>query len=80
MTEKSDCSIDIRDVGILEFSARLHKLRMNKGVSLKEVAEGTGLSVATISCYESGRRYPSKQAGLKLVKYFGVEWADLFAR
>ena len=69
---------NFREVGILEFSARLHKLRTNKGLSLTQVAKDTGLSLASISSYESGRRYPSKKVGAKLVEYFGIEWDDLF--
>lgn len=70
----------IREANILEVSARLHKLRVNKGLSLSQVSKDTGLSVASISYYESGRRYPSVAVGKKLVAYFGVEWDDIFGK
>lgn len=69
-----------RDANILDVSTRLHKLRVNKKLTLAKVSEGTGISITLLSYFESGRRYPSINAGKKLVEFFGVSWETVFGK
>ena len=53
-------------------SERLKELRNSKGLTQKELAEATGLSVASIISYENGLRKPNFKALTVLEEYFGV--------
>lgn len=52
------------------FSERLKKLRGSK--TLKEVAEGIGISHTSLVYYEKGQRTPEAKMLYKLCKYYGV--------
>lgn len=51
---------------------RIRELRLEKGVSLDQMSNGTGLNRATINNYENGKTEPKLKTWLKLANYFGV--------
>lgn len=53
-------------------SENLRNLRKSKGLTQRELAEVTGLSVHAINSYESGRREPNSKAMAALESYFHV--------
>ena len=56
----------------MEFKQALKELRMAKGLSQKELAKETGLSLSVIGKWEIGLREPSGNTLIILAKYFGV--------
>lgn len=54
------------------FKERLKELRKSKGLSQKQLAEKTGISVHTINSYESGRRDPNTKNVQILQDFFQV--------
>lgn len=54
------------------FKERLKELRKSKGLSQKQLAEKTGISVHTINSYESGRRDPNTKNLQVLQDFFQV--------
>lgn len=54
------------------FNQILKDLRKGKGLSQRELAEKTGISVHTINSYESGRREPNNKNIQILQEYFQV--------
>ena len=54
------------------FKERLYELRKSKGLSQKQLAEKTGISVHTINSYESGRRDPNTKNLQILQDFFQV--------
>ena len=53
------------------------ELARNKGKSLKEISEETGILYPTLSGYNQGIRTPKKENAKKLADYFGVSVAYL---
>ncbi len=53
-------------------SKRLRELRKEKGLTMKELGEMLGVSEATISLYESGKRTPNDELKKKLADFFKV--------
>ena len=60
------------------FGARLRELRLQKGLTLKDLAAQSGLSRAFLSRLESGDRQASISAALTLSKIFHISLASLF--
>ncbi|HTV41314.1 MAG TPA: XRE family transcriptional regulator [Candidatus Sulfotelmatobacter sp.] len=60
------------------FGARLRQLRLQRGLTLKELAAHSGLSRAFLSRLESGDRQASISAALTLAKIFNISLASLF--
>lgn len=59
------------------FGERMRVLRVQKGVSQKEMAAALGVSPAYLSALEHGRRgMPSWPLIQKIVGYFNVIWDD----
>lgn len=54
----------------------LEKLVRNKGVTLRDVARGTGISIGTLSKIQSGQE-PKASTLHKLSKYFGCSMEHL---
>lgn len=50
----------------------LKKLRTQRGISQKEVADGVGCSPTVYSRYETGERQPSIEMLISLSKFFSV--------
>ena len=51
---------------------KLKALRLEKNLTQKQVADRIGLAISAISSYESGIRYPSYDALIKLARIFHV--------
>lgn len=60
------------------FGVRLKELRLQRGWTLQELAEQSGLSKTFISRLESGDRQASIAAVLSLARIFGVSLASMF--
>lgn len=56
---------------------RLRALRRQRGVTLAELAESTGISESTLSRLESGRRRPTLELLLPLARAHGVQIDEL---
>jgi transcriptional regulator with XRE-family HTH domain len=56
---------------------RLRALRAERGSTLGEIAETTGISVSTLSRLESGGRRPTLELLLPLARVYGVALDDL---
>ena len=66
------------DDGVLEnVGPRLRALRTERGSTLGEIAEATGISVSTLSRLESGGRRPTLELLLPLARVYGVALDDL---
>ena len=70
-------SPDDRASGSNELGARLRQLRRSRGVSLAEVADGTGISPSFLSMVEKGKSDITVSRLMRLVHWFGVSVADL---
>ena len=55
----------------------LRGLRDSSGLSLKEVADVLGVTAATVSNWELGRRTPTADHVEKLCEFYGVKPSDL---
>ncbi|GEM_PF-825436 len=53
-------------------SDKLKKLRLDKGLQQKDVAENIGVSPAMVSHYERGFKYPSRTTLKKIANFFNV--------
>lgn len=51
---------------------RLKELRESRGLNQAELGKRFGLSISTISMYESGKREPSFETVVKFANFFGV--------
>jgi transcriptional regulator with XRE-family HTH domain len=60
------------------FGARLKELRLERGWTLQELADQSGLSKTFLSRLESGNRQASIAAVLTLARVFGVSLASMF--
>lgn len=59
------------------FGEKLRKLRAERGISLKEMAEGVGVSSAYLSALEHGKRgRPSWYLIQKIISYFNIIWDE----
>jgi len=56
----------------------LRNVRKGKGKTLKQVSQGTGLSISYLSDLERGRTYPSIKVLLRLCDYYGKKAGDFF--
>ncbi|HEX2302890.1 MAG TPA: cupin domain-containing protein [Gaiella sp.] len=56
---------------------RLRQLRRGRGLSLADVAEGTGISASFLSMVEKGQSDITVSRLMRLVRWFGVSIADL---
>ncbi len=63
--------------GEYALGARLRKLRRGRGLSLADVAEGTGISASFLSMVEKGQSDITVSRLMRLVHWFGVSIADL---
>ena len=54
------------------FAKRFKELRINAGVTQTEVSRYLGITKATVSYYESGKRMPSNLIIRKIATYFKV--------
>ncbi len=61
----------------LGLGPRLRELRRGRGLSLADVAEGTGISASFLSMVEKGQSDITVSRLMRLVRWFGVSIADL---
>lgn len=57
---------------VYKLGNRIRELRAEKGVTLAELEDSTGLSTSAVSQYENGNRKPKIENWQKLADYFGV--------
>lgn len=62
----------MKNVSLDIFAERLKKLRNDKGLSTRALGEIIGVSNATISRYETGKRDPDLLVVNKIANYFNV--------
>ena len=55
-----------------EFAIREKLLRLEYDYTMKQVAEGTGLTESAVSRYESGKREPNGRVISYFCKFYGV--------
>lgn len=61
-------------------SKNVRHLKYEQGLTIQQIAEGTGLSGAAVASICSGRdKNPTVKTVLKLAKFFNVSVMDLFA-
>ena len=70
-------SADSRESSTSELGTRLRELRRARGVSLADVADGTGISPSFLSMVEQGKSDITISRLMRLVHWFGVSVADL---
>ena len=61
----------------MQLGDRIRELRNNKGETLKNTSEDTGLSVSYLSDIERGRTNPSLQTLETLANHFGITINDM---
>ncbi|MCZ7589978.1 MAG: XRE family transcriptional regulator [Gaiella sp.] len=69
--------LDGRESTTSDLGSRLRALRRSRGVSLADVAEGTGISPSFLSMVEKGKSDITISRLMRLVHWFGVSVADL---
>lgn len=57
---------------------RLHKLRAERGLTLRELALRTGIAYSSLAQYESGARNPRDEAKIRLAEFFGKSVQEIF--
>jgi transcriptional regulator with XRE-family HTH domain len=76
-TQVAATSVDGRESSTNELGTRLRELRRARGVSLADVADGTGISPSFLSMVEKGKSDITISRLMRLVHWFGVSIADL---
>lgn len=56
----------------MNMGTQLRTLRTENNLTQKQVADRIGLAISAVSSYESGTRYPSYEALIKLSRIFHV--------
>lgn len=56
----------------MSFGSRLKELRIEKNTSQKQVAKDLGISITTISQYESDSRFPNEDMLKRLCRYYQI--------
>ena len=56
----------------MDFGEKLKDLRKSQGLNQKQVAEKLGITSATVSAYELGKKYPSLDILIKICTIFDV--------
>ena len=63
---------------IKDFSLRLSKLRISKGVSARGMSKALGLSDSYINNIETGQNFPSMEVFFYICEYFGITESEFF--
>ncbi len=56
----------------------LRRLRTQRGLTLKQISDGTGLSISTLHAIEKQEREPTLTSAFKLAHYYGLPVADIW--
>jgi XRE family transcriptional regulator, fatty acid utilization regulator len=59
------------------FGLKIRQIRLQKGLSLAEVAEKVGFSISYLNEIEKGKKYPKAEKILSLSKAFGIDYDEL---
>lgn len=62
----------------VSIGTKIKTFRLNANKTLKEVSEGTGLSISLLSDIERGRTNPSLETCNKLAKFYNVTLSWFF--
>lgn len=62
---------------ITEFGKQLRKLRIDKTITLRAMAEAMGISPSYLSSIETGKRNITEQFFSSVVSYFGLQAGDV---
>ena len=62
------------------FASAFHNWRLKNNIPLRKIAMDLGVSIATVSSWESGKRFPTGRHLEKIVDYTGVPPCQLFCR
>lgn len=57
---------------MVNFGDKIKKLRIERNLTQKQLANMTGVAVSAISSYESGSRYPSYDVLISLARIFHI--------
>lgn len=63
----------------MRFNEKLQKLRTDRGLKLREVADTLYVSTQTVGGWEAGRNYPSAEMLIALSKLFNVSIDELLS-
>jgi transcriptional regulator with XRE-family HTH domain len=63
---------EVKDMAQVDFGTVLRRIRHDRGETLEQVSEATGLSVAMLSRVERGERLPSPESVETLAAHFGL--------
>lgn len=69
---KNDYTINREEVIKIKFNTRLKELRLNNGLTQKELAKSIEVGRTTISEYESGKIVPKQEGLLRIANHFNV--------
>lgn len=61
----------------MNFHTKLRNLRLSRGLTQMEVAEGLGSSQASVTSWETGRREPDFATIKRISEYFNVPMSSL---
>lgn len=61
----------------IKFNENLKKMRKNKGLTQKTLAEKLGVALSTVAMWETGSRQPDYQMLNRIAEFFGVTFDDL---
>lgn len=64
---------------MLEIKIKLKKVRLEKGLTQKELAKLSGVSVAYISLMECGKRYPTILILIQIARVLNVKIGELIS-
>ncbi|MGE1038555.1 helix-turn-helix domain-containing protein, partial [Bacillus cereus] len=56
----------------------INKIRKSKGITIQELAKVTGISIASLSMYENGKRLPSINNIKKISKGLNVDLSEFY--
>ena len=56
---------------------RLKEARECAGMTIKELADATGVSAAAICRYETGKRTPSVRIAKRIAKILSIAWYEI---
>jgi XRE family transcriptional regulator, fatty acid utilization regulator len=59
------------------FGLKIHQLRLQKGISLQQLARGVGFSVSYLNEIEKGKKFPKADKILTLAEYFEINYDQL---
>ena len=76
MGRKSKLRCDIR----ASFATAFRNWRLKSNIPVKKIAEDLGITISTVSLWESGKRFPTGRHLEKIVDYTGVPPCQLFCR